>query len=207
MNNKMSVRGIFCDLEMAFNCINPRILLDKLEFYGIVGKCNLLIKSYVNEGFQRVLTDNMLAYDKVSYSNWELVKSGVLQCLILGHLLFLLHVNDLPKIGTKDANIVLFADDTSIMVTNSNDTHLKIVMNEIFMDINKWFKTNQLSLNCSKTHCLEFRTRNFKDNINVCYNNHRISDTTDTKVLGLIIDDTFSWKYHIGRVMSKLNLA
>jgi len=53
----------------------------------------------------------------------------------------------------------------SIIVTNSNDTQLKIVMNEIFMDINKWFKINILSLNFSKTYCLEFRTRNFNDNI------------------------------------------
>jgi len=55
----------------------------------------------------------------------------------------------------------------SIVVTNSN-THLKIVMIEIFVDINKLFKTNQLSLNFGTTHCLEFRTRNFNDNINVC---------------------------------------
>ena len=58
-------------------------------------------------------------------------------------------------------------DGTSIIVTNSNDTHLNIVMNEIFIDINKWFKTNQLSLSFSKTHSLEFRPRNVNDDINV----------------------------------------
>ena len=76
----------------------------------------------------------------VSYYNWEEVKSGVPQGLILCPVLFHLYINDLPKIAVKDANIFLFADDTSILVTNSNDTHLKIVMNEIFIDINKWFK-------------------------------------------------------------------
>jgi hypothetical protein len=79
----------------------------------------------------------------VSYYSWEEVKSGVPQGLILGPMLILLYINDLPKTATKDANIVLFVDDTSILVTNSNDTHLKIVMNEIFMDINKWLKKEQ----------------------------------------------------------------
>jgi len=55
--------------------------------------------------------------------------------------------------------------NVSITVTKSNDTHLKIVMNEIFMDINKRFKINILSLNFSKTYCLEFRTRNFNESI------------------------------------------
>jgi len=88
-------------------------------------------------------------------------------------------------------------NDTCKIVTNCNDKHLKIVMNEIFMDTNKWFKTNLLPLNFSQTHSLEFRTRNFYDNINVCYNNHRISNTTHTKFWGLFIDDTLSWKDHI----------
>ena len=157
----------------------------------------MLIKSYLYERFQRVLIGNTIAHDKVSYDNWEEVKSGVPQGSIFGPLLFLLYINDLPKIATKDANIVLFADDTSIMVTNSNDTHLKIVMNEIFMDINKWFKTNLLSLNFNKTHCLEFGRRSFNDNINVCYNNYCITDTTQTKFWELIINDTLSWKYYI----------
>jgi len=49
------------------------------------------------------------------------------------------------------------------------------------MDISNWFKSNMFSLHCSLTHCLEFRTRNFIDDINVCYNNHCIFNTTHTK--------------------------
>ena len=122
-------------------------------------------------------------------------------------LLFLLYINDLPKMATKDANIALFADDKSIIVTSSNDTNLKVLMNEIFTDINKWFKTNPLSLNFNKTHCLEFRRRNFNDNINVCCNNHCITKTSQTNFWELIIEDTLSWKYHIDLIMSMLNSA
>jgi len=88
MNNSMSVGDIFCDLEKASGCINHRILLDKLEFCGIVGKFDLFIKSYVYERFQRVVTDNIVALDKVSYSNWEEDRSGVPQGSILALCFF-----------------------------------------------------------------------------------------------------------------------
>jgi len=69
----------------------------------------------------RVHIYNTTANNKVSYSSWEEVKSGVPQGSILGPLLFLLDINYLPKTATKDANIVLLVDDTCIIVTNSND--------------------------------------------------------------------------------------
>jgi hypothetical protein len=81
-----------------------------------------LIKSYLNERFQTVLTDDKIAHNKVSYSTWEEVKSGVPRGSILGSLLFLPFINNFPKTATKSANRVLFADDTSVIVTNSNDT-------------------------------------------------------------------------------------
>jgi len=52
-------------MEKAFDCINYRILLDKLEFYEIDGKFHLLIKSYLYERFKRVLNDNTIAHDNV----------------------------------------------------------------------------------------------------------------------------------------------
>ena len=76
INNKLIVEGIFCDLSKAFVCVNHRILLLKLEYYGIRGTFRDLIDSYLKERYQRVAiknkTDNY-------YSNWELVKHGVPQ--------------------------------------------------------------------------------------------------------------------------------
>jgi len=77
MKNKHTVEGIFCDLSKAFDCVNHRILLKKLERYGIRGTTRALIKSYLTERYQTVaLMDKINA---VNCSNWDLVKHAVPQ--------------------------------------------------------------------------------------------------------------------------------
>jgi hypothetical protein len=72
----------FCDLSKAFDCVNHRILLSKLEHCGIRGTFGALIKSYLTERYQRVLIKDKT--NTINYSNWELVKLGVPQGSILG---------------------------------------------------------------------------------------------------------------------------
>jgi hypothetical protein len=122
---------------------------------------------------------------------------GVPQGSILGLLFFLLYINDLPKVTSTDAKIFLCADDTSLIVINPNLEDFKINMNDIFLEINKWFKANLLSLNFKKTHCLQFTTKScHNSNIKLSYNSKHMYNTTSTKFLGLIIDDNLSWKKH-----------
>jgi hypothetical protein len=117
LNNKLVVGGIFCDLHKAFDCVNYDILLSKMEFYGISRKANNLIKSYLQGIYQRVLVD----FDfKKCYSKWESITDGVPQGSILGPLLFLLYVNDIPNIISDISNPILYADDTSLIITNSD---------------------------------------------------------------------------------------
>jgi hypothetical protein len=98
--------------------------------------------------------------DSGSKSKWKIIKCGVLQGSVLGPLLFLFDINDLPKILTKNNNMVLHADDTSIIITDKNKLQFKINFNQIFKQIHMWFNTNLLTLNLKKTQYLEFRTRN-----------------------------------------------
>ena len=118
MNNKLLVGGIFCDLEKAFYCVNHDILLYKLKFYGISDKALQLYQSYLGNRYCRIAiyNDNENS-NKVS--NWAKVRHGIPQGSILGLLLFLLYVNDLPKIINKTSAPIIFADDTSILFTHS----------------------------------------------------------------------------------------
>jgi len=96
MNNNLKIGGIFCDLQKAFDCMDHKILMNKLEFYGIEGKFKTLIASYLTGRHQKVTLNNNT--NNNSSSKWEMIKNGVPQGSILGSLFFLLYVNDLPKI-------------------------------------------------------------------------------------------------------------
>jgi len=158
LNNKQIVGGIFCDLSKAFDCINSEILLSKLELYGIKGIFGTLLKSYLNERYQRVVIKDTT--NNPTYSDWKLVKHGVPQDAILSALLLLLYINDLPLAIGKNARPILYADDTSIIIVNPNPSPFANNINETLTAVNTWFKTNQLSLNLDKTTFLQFRTKN-----------------------------------------------
>ncbi|PNF42345.1 hypothetical protein B7P43_G03674 [Cryptotermes secundus] len=158
-NSKHLIGGIFCDLEKDFNCVNHEVLLSKLELYGIKGKTKLWLESYFINRYQRLLITNInLNLNK--FSTWGKIILGVLQGLILGPLLFLIYINDLPKAVNDKTVPILFADDTSLLVKSSNYDDLCVNINDAFHSINQWFKVNKLSINFNKTHYIQFTARN-----------------------------------------------
>jgi hypothetical protein len=116
LNNKQIVGRMFFDLEKAFDWVNHDILLVKMEYYGIRGLTYTLIKSYLEDRNQRVKFNN-------KFSNWDKINIGGLQGSVLGPLLFLIYVNDLPSVipctlADKISSIILFADDTSVIIND-----------------------------------------------------------------------------------------
>ena len=114
----------------------------------------------------------------------------------------------MPNLATIGTKILLYADDTSIIITSPNLENFETKMDKIFGDINNWFKVNQLILNYNKTHYLQFNMQNSWDyDLKLNYQGNYVTSSSDTKFFVLIIDDSLIWKAHIDQMMSELNTA
>jgi len=127
---------------------------------------------------------------------------------ILGPLLFLLYINDLPKAVKHKALPILFADDTSILITNPSSNQLHSNFNIVFAKLNKWFKSNLLFLNFDKTYFIQFYNASKRTSVTeIKYEDEQISIANETKFLGLYINNNLSWKTHIENIKNKLSSA
>jgi hypothetical protein len=125
-----------------------------LEYYSINGKAGDLIKSHLNNRYQRLTINN--EYCKNS-SDWDEVQQGVSQSSLPSPLFFLLYINDLRHIISNISKTTLFADNASIIFSNSDSISYASVFTAMFDKINLWFAISSLSLSLNKTNYVDFR--------------------------------------------------
>ena len=189
---------VFLDFAKAFDTVNHKILLSKLDHYGIRGKTLQLIESYLTEREQCVQVNNAL-------SDFNVITHGVPQGSILGPLLFLLYINDIAQ-SSSLLSFYLFADDTAIFLSRNNIKDLEETLNQELVKVSHWLIANKLSLNVKKSNTLLFRTRNESNSpkINLNLNGVPIEEKQNAKYLGLIVDNKLSYENHVKHVKCKL---
>jgi hypothetical protein len=139
-------------------------------------------------------------------SKWARVTHGILQGSLLGPLLFLLYIIDLPK-NTEDISVpVLHADDTNILLSHSNFIDFTNNISTVSKILNAWFTADLLYLNFSKTHFTYFTIKlNKFIKPKIGYDNNVIPATSYMKFLGVTTDHTLSWPNHTELLIMKLN--
>ena len=198
MKKKEYTLSVFIDLSKAFDVIDHSILIYKLKYYGVRGKCLKWFESYLSNRQQFTVVNG-------TNSNYNTVRCGVPQGSILGPLLFLIYVNDLPQCS-QSLNYILFADDTSVFISGKDLSSLVINMNMQLTSIATWMEANKLILNVEKTNFMIFGTRRYnKKDLHLNYKDKAINHVPSTKFLGVTLDDKLSWKNHVNQLCNTIS--
>lgn len=207
LNDKKYAVGILLDMTKAYDRVQHEILLSKLYDYGIRGKAHEWIKSYLKDRKQyvQITHQNSLTGEVKDYrSEPIIVNNSIPQGSVIGCVLFLTYINDLPNIINTPT--VLFADDVSLLFKFDNLQKFQVEAKQIFKKINEWLDTHNLLINYSKTSLLEFRPHQKSPlNVELEIDNTYIEKTNSCSLLGLEIDSHLSWKPHVEKIKNKLS--
>ena len=198
LDNKRFGCGIFIYLQKAFDTVNHEILLSKLEHYGVRGCALEWFRSYLSDRKQYVSVNG-------SNSNLLPITCGVPQGSVLGPLLFLIYINDLPN-ASKKLNFYLFADDKNIYYESKDLSNVLKIVNKELRSIKRWLDANKVSLNIDKTNYVIFHSssRNVPSDSTIKIGKKHIKRVKFVKFLGLLLDEHLSWKYHLSELSKKL---
>ena len=194
---------VFLDLKKAFDTVDHNTLLTKLQYYGLRGSCHEWFTWYLSNRTQTCLINTSMSTPKS-------VKCGVPQGTILGPLLFLLYINDLPNCLNYSLPR-MYADDTSLTYASAD---LNSIDNCINYDLNRvyiWLSANKLTLNLTKTEVLLITSRQklstFSETPSFSINDYKIKEVSSAKSLGVLIDQNLNWKCHTQSICKKIASA
>ena len=211
--------GLFLDLKKAFDVCSHEILLEKLKRFGVRGKSLEWFKSYLSNRSQYVDINGHISSPKS-------IDISVLQGSILGPILFLCYINDLPEATTLLT--FLFADDTCGLISGPILSELIDIMNTEINKLANWFRANKMAVNIGKTKFIIFHAKTKKIDLNgknIVFNNNEIGKPFNPnlvtplervhnahpdkecrayKLLGVYLDEHFTFNHHVNFLCSKL---
>lgn len=206
LDKKNASVALFCDLSKAFDCVAHALLLEKLDKYGIRGVPHRWFRSYLENRQQCVKIDCQECMDGCQISSTRAVTCGVPQGSVLGPILFIIFLNDLP-VGVGDCSVTMYADDASILIAKPDIAGAAHALNQKLEVIHSWFSGNKLFLNLDKTHFVYFHT--YQDakqfQFDVRAGGVHVGGAASVNFLGVRLDETLCWSEHCSAIVSKLN--
>ena len=195
LDNKRLGCGFFIDIQRAFDTVNHKILLSKLEHYVIRGCALEWFRSYLSDRKQYVSVNG-------KSSSLLTISCGVPQGSVLGPLLFLVYINDLPT-ASKKLTFYLFADDTNIYYESEDLSNLIKIVNRELRLVKKWLKK---SLNIEKTNYIIFHSSsvNISSTVDIEIRKKRIKRVESVKFSGLFLEEHLNWKCYLNELSKKL---
>ena len=181
--------------------MDHQILLDKLEIYGIKDDTLLWFDTYLTNRKQQVSINNCK-------SDFKQISYGVPQGYILGPLLFLLFINDLP-LYTNNVFTDLYADDTTLYDIQDSKEQIENNLQSALNSLQIWCRSSGMTLNSSKTKVMlvttnQKRQRLNKENLDLNFQNEPLNTISNDKILGVFVDNNLTWTDHIKHLTKKI---
>lgn len=185
------------DLTKAFDLVNHNVLLDKLYQYGIRGSAFDWFKDYLSNRMQHVDINGFCSDNLTPHK-------GVPQGSVLGPLLYIIYVNDMPL-----ENAIMFADDTSLIISEKSKLNIVDAANSELDAVDKYMDANDLIINSKKSTFIEFKARSHDRDHSLLLksNGASIPQVESIKFLGIFIDYRCNWQEHVRYLSKKLASA
>lgn len=197
LNSKHYTISILMDLSKAFDLMNHNILKTKLEHYGFRGNFLNFLMNFLSDREYFVSVNGIKSTNKS-------VKIGVPQGSTLGPLLFLIYVNDMAN-SSDIFKFSQFADDSTATHSSPNLKDTISITETEFKKILNWLATNKLIINLKKTHIMLFTNRKRPIEVKLNVNGNIITEKTESKFLGVIVDNKLSWQPHVKYISNKIS--
>ena len=189
---------IYLDFKKAFDSVPHRRLLVKLKGYGFDGAILKWIEDFLSERRQRVIVNGQ-------ESEWKPVTSGIPQGSVLGPVLFIIYINDMPD--TIRSMCKLFADDSKLYLTVKSRYDQEIIQSDLFK-LCDWSKEWLLVFNIAKCKAVHYGNIQFEFDYQMKDNTGQVKDLpydTEEKDLGIKFHNSLKFDSHISTVVNKAN--